>query len=237
METNDFIINLAICFLLSFMIGIERQYRRRIVGLRTTILVCVGSFLFVSASFIIGGNRTDLTRIASQVVSGIGFLGAGMIIRNGNKIRGLNTAATLWCVASIGLLTSIGMVVEAIIGTILVVFSNVVLRLVSIFIMDKVKKWYRERCIIQISCQSDIEIVVRSSFSNYVEKNGIRLIRLEKSEIAKDQIKLRAELITSRVDVIENLVKNLSAEPGITSISWKHSKIYQSDNEDASSDD
>ena len=91
METNTFVINLVICFLLSFMIGIERQYRRRIVGLRTTILVCVGSFLFVSASFIIGGNKTDLTRIAAQVVSGIGFLGAGVIIKDRIKI----TASTI----------------------------------------------------------------------------------------------------------------------------------------------
>lgn len=235
MKLEVFVIRIVICLVLSIIVGIERQYRHGSVGLRTNVLVGIGSFMFNYATY--GFVSHDQSRIAASIVSGIGFLGAGMIIRNGNKIRGLNTAATLWCVASIGLLTSIGMVAEAIIGTLLVVFSNVVLRLVSIFIMDKVKKWYRERCIIQISCQSDIEIVVRSSFSNYVEKNGIRLIRLEKNEIAKDQIKLRAELITSRVDVIENLVKNLSAEPGITSISWKHSKIYQSDNEDASSDE
>ena len=85
MDTNAFLLNLIICFLLSFLIGTERQYRRRIVGLRTTILVCVGSFLFVSTSFIVGGSKTDLTRIAAQVVSGIGFLGAGVIIKDGIK--------------------------------------------------------------------------------------------------------------------------------------------------------
>ncbi len=235
MKLEVFVVRIVLCLILSIIIGVERQYRHGSVGLRTNVLVGIGSFMFSYATY--GFVSHDQSRIAASIVSGIGFLGAGMIIRNGNKIKGLNTAATLWCVASIGLLTSIGMIWEAVIGTSLVVFSNVFLRLVSIFIMDKVKKWYREKCIIQISCQSDIEIVIRSSFSNYVEKNGIRLIRLEKNEVSKNQIKLRAEVITSRVNVIENLVKNLSAEPGVTSISWKHTKIYQSDNEDDSSDD
>ena len=235
MDLYTFVIRILICLFLSIIIGVERQYRHGSVGLRTNVLVGIGSFMFSYATY--GFVDHDQSRIAASIVSGIGFLGAGMIIRNGNKIKGLNTAATLWCVASIGILTSIGMIWEAVIGTFLVVFSNVLLRLVSIFIMDKVKKLYREKCVIRISCQSDIEIVIRSSFSNYVEKNGIRLAQLEKHEISKNQIRLKAEIITSRVDVVDNLVRNISAEPGVLSISWKHSKIYQSDNQDGSSDE
>ena len=67
-----------------------------------------------------GRETNDETRIAAQIVSGIGFLGAGVILRDGNKIKGLNTAATLWCVAAIGVLTSSGMIIEATVGTILV---------------------------------------------------------------------------------------------------------------------
>ena len=88
---SEFILYLIICFILSFLIGIERQYRRRVVGLRTTILVSLGAFLFVTFSFSVGA--TDLSRIASQVVTGIGFLGAGVILKDGQKIRGLTTAA------------------------------------------------------------------------------------------------------------------------------------------------
>ena len=100
MGINEFIFRILICFGLSFIIGIERQYRNRPVGLRTSILVSIGSFLFVSFSFLVGS--TDLSRIASQVVTGIGFLGAGVILKDGAKVRGLTTAATLWCVAAIG---------------------------------------------------------------------------------------------------------------------------------------
>lgn len=129
MEVSNFLFRLIICFLLSFCIGLERQYRRRIVGLRTIVLVSIGSFLFVSFSFSVGSY--DISRIASQVVSGIGFLGAGVILKDGKKIRGLTTAATLWCVSAIGILTSGGAILEAIFGTIIILFSNTILRYID----------------------------------------------------------------------------------------------------------
>ena len=125
----EFIYELLICFSLSFLIGIERQYRKRIIGLRTTILVSLGAFLFVTFSFSVGA--TDISRIASQVVAGIGFLGAGVILKDGRKIRGLTTAATLWCDAAIGVLCAGGAIREAILGTILLLFSNTILRYVN----------------------------------------------------------------------------------------------------------
>ena len=121
----DFLFRLCLCFLLSFLIGIERQYRRRIIGLRTTILVAIGSFLFVTFSFSVQTN--NLTQVASQVVTGMGFLGAGVILKDGKRIRGLTTAATLWCDAAIGVLCAGGIIFEAIIGTIIILFSNIIL--------------------------------------------------------------------------------------------------------------
>ena len=129
MAYEEFLYYLFICFLLSFLIGVERQYRKRIIGLRTTILVSIGAFLFVSFSFTIGA--TDISRIASQVVAGIGFLGAGVILKDGKKIRGLTTAATLWCNAAIGVLCAGGAIKEAIVGTFVILFSNIVLRYVN----------------------------------------------------------------------------------------------------------
>ena len=126
---NEFLLYLIICFSLSFLIGIERQYRRRVVGLRTTILVSLGAFLFVTFSFSVGA--VDISRIASQVVAGIGFLGAGVILKDGKKIRGLTTAATLWCDAAIGILCAGGAIVEAIAGTILILFANIILRYIN----------------------------------------------------------------------------------------------------------
>lgn len=126
---SEFLLYLIICFSLSFLIGIERQYRRRVVGLRTTILVSLGAFLFVTFSFSVGA--VDISRIASQVVTGIGFLGAGVILKDGKKIRGLTTAATLWCDAAVGILCAGGAIVEAIVGTILILFANIILRYVN----------------------------------------------------------------------------------------------------------
>ena len=134
MDIVTFIIRLIICFSLSILIGLERQLRHRMVGHRTNVLVCIGSFLFVYLSF--GVEAYDLTRIAAQVVSGIGFLGAGVILRDGSKIKGLNTAATLWCVAAIGALCASGLVVEATLGTLFVLLSNIILRLISLFIIS-----------------------------------------------------------------------------------------------------
>ena len=140
MSLQDFLINLVICFLLSFLIGLERQYRRRIMGLRTTILVSVGAFLFVYLGYYANGLhflgadlevKNDLSRITAAVVSGIGFLGAGVILKDGTKVRGLTTAATLWCDAAIGALCAYGAIIEACVGAFVVLFSNIVLRRIN----------------------------------------------------------------------------------------------------------
>ena len=137
MSLEQFIVYLLICFFLSFFIGIERQYRQRSVGLRTTILVAMGSYLFVSFSVLLNGYNIDVTRIAAQIVTGIGFLGAGVILKDGVKIRGLTTAATLWCTASIGVLCASGFILEAISGTVIILFSNVFLRYVNKIVNQK----------------------------------------------------------------------------------------------------
>ena len=142
MDFNSFVLGIVICFLLSFCLGLERQIRKRNVGLRTIILVAVGSYVFVSFSFLVTGYSIDISRIAAQVVAGIGFLGAGVIIKNSEqgKIKGLTTAATLWCDAGIGILCAAGYIKEATVVTILVLFSNIILRYVNSFINSKVEE-------------------------------------------------------------------------------------------------
>ena len=125
----EFLMQIIVCFLLSACIGIERQYRRRSVGLRTIILVSLGSFLFTRYSY--SFPDSDMNRIASQVVAGIGFLGAGVIIKDGKAVKGLTTAATLWCSAAIGILCSANLLVEAITGTLFILFTNIILRTVN----------------------------------------------------------------------------------------------------------
>src|SRR6478672_1946527 len=116
MSTVEMLLRLGAGIGLGTVIGLERQYRARLAGLRTNALVAVGATLFVLLSAHgFGGLTTsgdaDPTRVAAQIVSGIGFLGAGVIMRDGLNVRGLNTAATLWCSAAVGSLAGAGLYV------------------------------------------------------------------------------------------------------------------------------
>src|SRR5574344_1762917 len=125
-----FIIHIIVAFILSFLVGLERQWRRRSIGLRMNVLVCIGALMFTHASICFVGG--DVGRVASQIIPGIGFLGAGIIIKDENRnITGLNTAATMWCDAAIGMLCAQGLILEAPIGTVFVLLSNIILRKVS----------------------------------------------------------------------------------------------------------
>ena len=184
MEIEKFLLYLCICFALSFLIGVERQFRRRIIGLRTTILVSIGAFLYVSLSFYI--NNDDLTRIAAQVVSGIGFLGAGVIIKDGLKIRGLTTAATLWCDAAIGVLCASGAIWQAIAGTVVILFSNIVLRYVNLLINDKIdeksiEEIYELKIVSSKENAASIKLMVNDFIHDY-NKHGVELKEFDLSE-------------------------------------------------------
>ena len=124
------------------------------------------------------------------------------------------------------------MVAEATIGTLLVLISNVILRILSLGIMNKVKKYQKEKCTIKISCNKNIEVIIRTALSKSIENNGLFLERLERNEITEKEVKLTAIIITMRYEIVEDIVSNLSAEPGVTSISFEHEKYYQIEDED-----
>ena len=202
MSFRSFLLGLLICFLLSFLLGIERQYRRRFLGLRTMILVCVGSYLFVSFSFLLSGYQTDASRIAAQVVAGIGFLGAGVIIKDdkNSKVRGLTTAATLWCDSSIGVLCAGGFIKEAIVASLVVLFSNIILRHINVLINSKVE----EKTIIEtfsVSFNAGIDNVdkVREFVVNFIDKCDY--IDTESYEV--DKGKLRIDVVVRKSDLLK----------------------------------
>ena len=107
-------------FLLGGLIGFERQWRQRLAGLRTNTLVALGAAIFVLFAGLFPGEASP-TRVAAQIVSGIGFMGAGIIFKEGLNVRGLNTAATLWCSAAIGALCGAGFFFHALIATTFVI--------------------------------------------------------------------------------------------------------------------
>jgi putative Mg2+ transporter-C (MgtC) family protein len=120
-------LNLLIAACLGAAIGLERQWRQRLAGLRTNTLVTLGAAIFVTYSHVVPDGGGD-TRIAAQVVSGIGFLGAGVIFKEGLNVRGLNTAATLWCSAAVGLLAGEGLALYGLVAAALVLGANTALR-------------------------------------------------------------------------------------------------------------
>src|ERR1700686_1658155 len=129
MDPRDIALRLGTALLLGAIIGFERQWRQRIGGLRTNPLVSIGAAGFVVFSLTMSGDNSP-TRVAAQIVSGIGFLGAGVILREGINVRGLNTAATLWCSAMVGTFAGAGQLVASGIAAGFVVLTNPFLRLV-----------------------------------------------------------------------------------------------------------
>lgn len=99
-----FFLRMLLAAVLGALIGTERELTRHYAGIVTNMIVCVGAFAFTSFSFLTGSEAIDMTRIAAQVVSGIGFLGAGVILSDGTKVKGINTAATVWASAAVGTL-------------------------------------------------------------------------------------------------------------------------------------
>ena len=230
MEYLSFLARISICFVLGIIIGLERQYRRKIAGIRTITLVALGSFLFVSISDFTAPN--DITRIAAQVVSGIGFIGAGVILRDGKDIKGLNTAATLWCSAAIGTLTALGLIGEAIIGVLYILLSNIALRFVSRTIMKKINQ-KAEYYIMSIECELDKEMVVKNLLIQKLkeQKNTLKTFNTKKNEKAIIT-EAHLEIINDGLDSIESIINRLCIEPGIISTEYTKVNNYIDDDDD-----
>lgn len=127
MTLIEFSLRIGAALLAGIVIGIERQWHHKSAGLRTNTLVALGSALYVLLSISVTQEDGDVTRIIGQVVTGIGFLGAGIIFREGANIHGLTTAATVWCSSAIGCMIGAGLYFESAIATVTIVVVNLLL--------------------------------------------------------------------------------------------------------------
>lgn len=128
MEWHVFMTRLLTAMLCGFLIGFERQWHHKVAGLQTNTLASVGSALFVLLSYAIVQPHGDVTRIIAQVVTGIGFIGAGIIFKDQISVHGLTTAVTIWCSSAIGCFAGAGLIAEALSAACLVVLINVLLK-------------------------------------------------------------------------------------------------------------
>lgn len=137
----DFIISLVAAMVAGVVIGIERQMKKKNAGLKTNALVAVGAAIFVNISYrYMGMDDVDISRIISQIIVGVGFLGAGVIVKNEERISGLATAASIWCSAGLGCLAALKMYVELATATILIVSINLIFGYLNRYIYDKNKE-------------------------------------------------------------------------------------------------
>lgn len=218
--------NLAVAGLLGAAVGIEREWHQRLAGLRTNALVALGAASFVASSVLMPED-TSPTRVAAQVASGIGFLGAGVILREGLNVRGLNTAATLWCSAAVGVFAGAGYVLAATICTLLILSLNVGLRPIvkhinSIPINSGTE--IEQRYSIRVVCQADREAFVRALLLHGTHDSALRLVRLDSHHLAdSDRVEVVAELMANERadDVIERVAGRLSLEPTVHGASWR----------------
>ncbi|MFT3884394.1 MAG: MgtC/SapB family protein [Flavobacteriales bacterium] len=139
MELKAFVARIMVAVLAGAIIGFERQFHHKAAGMRTNILAATGAALFVLLSFMATPPQGDVTRIIAQVVTGVGFLGAGIIFKDGLNVFGLTTAVTIWCSSAIGCLAGAGFAKEATVAAVIVVAVNASLKTLDTW-LDKHSK-------------------------------------------------------------------------------------------------
>ncbi|MBR6392151.1 MAG: MgtC/SapB family protein [Eubacterium sp.] len=227
---SGFAVHMVVAAILGAVIGLERQWTRHPAGILTNLIVCLGAFAFTAFSFITIGEIKDVTRIAAQVVSGIGFLGAGVIMREGGNVRGLNTAATVWASAAVGILCCLDNLFFATLVAIAIVFLHLVLHPISEKI-DKIKKYDKEEndleealYHISVVCPDELELEIRKNIMSTIKNAPDALLHtLETVNYSEDEKKIRAYISTKIRDdaVIENLITLVGKNEGVISASWK----------------
>jgi putative Mg2+ transporter-C (MgtC) family protein len=233
MTPQEAAFDLAAAFCLSGVVGFERQWRNRLAGLRTNTLVALGAATFVVFAQLYP-EEVSPTRVAAQVVSGIGFLGAGLIFREGASVRGLNTAATLWCSAAIGVLAGAGFPLYAAIATGFVVFVNLLLRPIVNFINrqpltgTELEVGY----LLSVTCRSPDEAHIRALLLQGLAGGALALRRLESTDLeGGGRVVVTAYVTgTQRVDTdVEKIVGRLSLEPTVSAARWQADMRIESD--------
>jgi len=223
----ELLVRVGLATLLGVAIGIERQWRARIAGLQTMALVSMGAALFLILGAYTFHREQDPTRVAAQIVTGIGFLGARVIMKQGSSVTGLNTAATLWATAAVGALAGAWMWREAVTGAAIIIAGNVFLYPLARR-MDRARTRFGRETpptdyVVEVECDSGAEAVVRALISQLIAGVDVRLTSLRSIPAATaDAVRLVVELSTVIRDdsALDGAARTLSVEPNIRSVRW-----------------
>jgi putative Mg2+ transporter-C (MgtC) family protein len=211
---DEALLRLALAGVLGGMIGLERELRLREAGLRTHLLVAIGAALFtIAGAYGFENVRTDPTRVAAQIVTGIGFLGAGAIIRQGLAVRGLTTAATLWVVAAVGLAAGAGYYSGAVITTALVLIALWPLRIVAFRILRRFRA-EDGRMLVELPAGTPPGRLI-----DEIERSGARVTALEVSQEG-DRRRLALDVTLPPALAAPHLVAQIADVPHVADVRW-----------------
>ena len=228
MQLITILIRFSLAMGLGACVGIERQLHDQAAGIRTAALVSLGSCAFVVFSVL--GSFPDGSRVAAQVVTGIGFLGAGVIIHDGFTIRGLTTAATMWSTSAIGVLCGGGYLKEAALLTALILVINIVIRPISA--MLKASRGARASCfyILRLMCAASEQQEIRAQIIDLVVGTQLRVTALNAMK-KKDAAELSVKIaVKTRDDTqIENITAKLMLLQTVTCVEWRYEETLIDD--------
>lgn len=226
MNTLHFATGLGAGLSAGALIGVERQWRQRMAGLRTHTLVATGSALFVLLSSSFGSG--DPSRVAAQVVSGIGFLGAGVIMRDGVNVSGINTAATLWCSAAVGSLAGAGLPGYALAGAAAIVAVNTAVRHLAQRLDrqpgsgDEVPTPYCVEAVVSARDEAHVRTLLVQALLEAGSDGRLHAVASTSNE-EDGQVRIRAEITSEGADStpVESAVARISMEPAVISALWR----------------
>lgn len=230
MALQDFVGNTALALLFGILIGVERQVRQHAAGLRTNALVSVGAAMFVSLAQLLE-DKNSPTRIASYIVSGVGFLGGGVILKEGVTVRGLTTAAGLWCSAAVGTLAGAGFGWFAAVGSAFVLSVLIILRPLANWIDARQRSLAVADADYQIRVDSEIKdsMAVRTTLYRHVNGHPgltVTAIATRKKKSRKRTIIVANIRATPANDkAIQEVISRLMIEPGVLTALWERLPI------------
>ncbi len=223
---TDTAISLTAAFFFGGLIGLERQYRQRTAGLRTNILVAIGAAIFVDA-----GNRLTghdgAVHVMAYVVSGIGFLGAGVIMREEGNVRGINTAATLWASGAVGACAGADLILESGLATVFILAANTLLRPVVTFInrqpLDTISVEVTNS--VYIITPKHAQKHALKQFIQTLEEAGYQTQDIEVHQFGGDDVEIQAVLTASAVDgdKMDQLIAKIADQEFVTQAFWSPS--------------
>jgi putative Mg2+ transporter-C (MgtC) family protein len=228
MSDKEIALRLLLALLFGTLIGIERQWRHKTAGLKTNALVAMGAATFGLISQHGFGPGTNPAQVAAGVVTGIGFIGAGVIMRQGANVQGVNSAATLWVTAGAGLAVGAGFQKLAWIVLLLVLLSQVTLRHVAEWVDARsgqvsISTTYH----LSLSCDATAAEAVRAMWGEFAAQTGVKVVRYEetKQAPAETSFQFACHLAPVRAQEMTALHHRLSEIAGVKQVGWSRTDI------------